>query len=163
MLFRPWDFSFKTIGVGFDFLSQGNSPRIEPRSPAWQVTSLPLSHQGSPPWFSQEISTESLSGNGADSGAVIVIKRKFLSFWSLNSPGEVEKQANAYVMKSQCWYMQRRKAKQNWRGGELIALLIMGNMYWSVTNSSCTDSFNILNNVRRYTIYNYDITVLLRI
>ena len=23
------------------------SPRIEPKSPAWQVTSLPLSHQGS--------------------------------------------------------------------------------------------------------------------
>ena len=42
---------------------------------------------------------------------------KCLSFWSLSSPEEVEKQANAYVTKSQCWYMQSRKVKQNLRRG----------------------------------------------
>ena len=55
-----------------------------------------------------------------------------------------------YVTKSQCWYMQRRKVKQNLTRSKLIALLIMGNISWSVTNSTCTDTFDILNNVKRY-------------
>ena len=76
MLLCPWDFSVKYTGVVCDFFSQGISPRIEPKSSVWQVDSLPLSHQGSPPSSSQQISTESLLGNVAGSGAVTVIKRQ---------------------------------------------------------------------------------------
>ena len=76
MLLCPWDFLVKNTGVGYDFLSQGISPRIEPKSPVWQADSLPLSHQGSPPSSSQQMSTKSLLGNAADSGAVTVVKRQ---------------------------------------------------------------------------------------
>ena len=74
MLLCPWDFSVNNTGVGWNFLSQGISPRIKPKSPTWQADSLPLSHQGSPPSSSQQISTESFLGNVLDSGAVTVIK-----------------------------------------------------------------------------------------
>ena len=49
---------------------------MEPKSPVCQVDSLPLSHQGSPPSSSQQISTKSLLGNAAGSEAVTVIKRQ---------------------------------------------------------------------------------------
>ena len=72
----PMGFLSQDYWSGFNFLSQGVSPRIETKSPAWQADSLPLSQQGSPPSSSQQISTESFSGNDSDSGAVIVIKRQ---------------------------------------------------------------------------------------
>ena len=102
MLLCPRDFSVKNTGVGCNFLSQGISPRIEPKSSVWQVDSLPLSHQGSPPSSSQQISTELVRQCCRFWGCHSHQETKCLSFWSLSSPEEVEKQANAYVTKSQC-------------------------------------------------------------
>ena len=85
-------------------------------------------------------------------------KTKSLPFWSLKSLGEDGKQASAYVTSSQCWSMQRRKMEQNMK--KLTALLILGNIYWSVVNSTCTDSFYTLSVLGGTHLYNYDITVL---
>ena len=47
---RPWDSPGKNTGVGCHCPPPGDlpDPGIEPRSPALQADSLPLSHQGSP-------------------------------------------------------------------------------------------------------------------
>ena len=47
----PWDFPGKNTGVGCHFLLQGVFPTqgLNLRLLHWQVDSLPLSHQGSPP------------------------------------------------------------------------------------------------------------------
>jgi len=48
-LLCQWDFPGKNTGVALPFPPPGNLPEpgIEPESPAWQVDSLLLSHQGS--------------------------------------------------------------------------------------------------------------------
>ena len=85
-------------------------------------------------------------------------KTKSLPLCTLNCLGEDGKQASAYVTSSQCWYMQRRKMEQNMK--KLTALLILGNMYWSVVNSTCTDSFYTLSMLGGTHLCNYDIIVL---
>ena len=49
-LLCPWDFPGKNTGVGCHFLLQGIFPTqgLNPCLLHWQVSSLPLSHQGSP-------------------------------------------------------------------------------------------------------------------
>ena len=49
-LLYPWDFPRQEYWSGLPFSSPGDlpDPRMEPESLAWQVGSLPLSHQGSP-------------------------------------------------------------------------------------------------------------------
>ena len=47
-LLCSWDFTGKNTGVSCHVLLQGSFHGMEPVSPAWQVDSSPLSHQGSP-------------------------------------------------------------------------------------------------------------------